>query len=196
MCDSRPAPDSATVAAPLTAIPASATATIAHAETCCGEISRAMAEYAIATASTSSVIPLTCAARTSTRWKPYVIAPRAGRAARRSATSASPSAAASVSMCAASAISASECASTPTVTSTAMNATISPSASATRRREAGGPCSGPWACPVWLTPPRARGGGRRAAPRARPGSRRSGAPPRCSAVCGGPSSSCASRSRS
>ena len=44
MCDSRPAPASAAVAAPLTAIPASATTTTVHAETVGGEISRTTAE--------------------------------------------------------------------------------------------------------------------------------------------------------
>src|SRR5437763_1298902 len=64
-------------------------------------------------ASTSSVTPLAWADRISTRRRPNVSAPRAGRAARRSAISERPSAAASVSMWPASDSSASECATTP-----------------------------------------------------------------------------------
>ena len=76
----------------------------------------------------SSVTPLACAERISTRLKPKVIAPAAGRAASRSASSEKPIAPASVSMCPASESSASEFARMPTATSTAMNARISQSA--------------------------------------------------------------------
>ena len=84
----------------------------------------------------SSVTPLACAERISTRLKPNVIAPLAGRAARPIASSEKPIAAASVSMCPASESSASECAMMPVLTSTAMNATIRPSATASLPRSA------------------------------------------------------------
>jgi hypothetical protein len=87
-------------------------------------------------ASTSSVTPFACAERISTRRKPNVIAPRAGRAASEIATSEKPIAAASVSMWPASESSASEWATTPTPISTAMNARISVRASANRARSA------------------------------------------------------------
>ena len=90
----------------------------------------------------SSVTPLTCADRISTRLKPNVIAPAAGRAARRSASSENAIAPASVSMCPASDSSASEFANTPTATSTTMNATISASVVFSRRPSASH-------CPPW-----------------------------------------------
>ena len=87
-------------------------------------------------ASTSSVVPLTAAARISERLRPKVIAPRAGRAASRMATSDSAIAPASVSMCAASESSASESAARPATTSTTMKPRIS--ARATRQLAAVG----------------------------------------------------------
>src|SRR4051794_7146893 len=74
--------------------------------------------------------------------------PEAGRAARVSASSDSPIAPASVSMCAASERSASECAASPATTSTAMKPTISASAIPSRRRFASGET--PWPCASML----------------------------------------------
>src|SRR4051812_10632794 len=97
---------------------------------------------------TPSVAPFTCAASTSSRRKPHVQLPRAGRCAITAAPSAIASAAASVSMWPASASSASECASSPAVTSTAIRSTISPSARPSRRRSRAvstvTPCEWPW----------------------------------------------------
>ena len=72
----------------------------------------------------SSVTPFAWADRISTRLKPNVMAPLAGREASLSANSEKPIAAASASMCPASERSARECAMTPVATSTAMKATI------------------------------------------------------------------------
>ena len=82
------------------------------------------------------VTPLAWAARISTRLKPNVIAPLAGREASRSANSEKPIAAASASMCPASESRASEFAITPVATSTAMKATIRPSATVSLPRSA------------------------------------------------------------
>src|SRR4051794_22657757 len=94
---------------------------------------------------TSSVAPLNCAERISARRSPKVKAPRAGRWARPTAMSARPIAAASVSMCAASESSASDEATMPTTTSTAMKPRISASAIRSLPRSASGSIA--WLCP-------------------------------------------------
>ena len=91
---------------------------------------------------TSIVAPLTWAERISARRKPKVIRPPAGRSASRAAQTLSPSAAASTSMCAASESRASELATTPSTTSTAMNARIRTSATASGRASV--PAPTPW----------------------------------------------------
>src|SRR5438105_2647723 len=79
-------------------------------------------------------MPFACAARISARPSPNVHGARAGRVARRDATRAPASAAASVSMWPASASSASEPARMPAATSPAIKPTIRPSAIASKRR--------------------------------------------------------------
>jgi hypothetical protein len=120
-----------------------------------GLTSRRTPSTANQVASSSSVMPLSWPDSVSTRVKPYVYAPCAGRRAIRAAITATPMAAASVTMWPASVISASECARTPAVTSPAMNSTITTSAASSQRRSVRAVTA--WACAwSWLTPPACR----------------------------------------
>ncbi len=98
-------------------------------------------------ARTSKVIPFAWAERISTRLKPKVMRPPAGRAASRIATSERPIAAASVSMCAASESSASELARIPVTTSAAMKPRIRTRAIVSLPRSAS--AEAPWLWPAW-----------------------------------------------
>ena len=112
-------------------------------------MSRRQASNTMSSASTSSVTPLACAERISTRRKPYVMTPLAGRAASLIATIERPIAAASVSMCAESESSASDPTTRPTTISKHMKPTISASVNASLRVSASGdtPCE----CPAWAS---------------------------------------------
>ena len=117
-------------------MPDRATIPTTAASTSGGETSRRIASTTIQIPKSASVSPFACAARISTRPKPKVQRPPAGRAAMDAATSASASAAASVSMCPASARSASELARIPKTTSATMKASRSASESPSSRRSA------------------------------------------------------------
>src|SRR5712692_1792160 len=131
----------------LTPMPARATASTATPSTRGGEINRGMASTTTRTPRTSRVAPLTRADRISARFSPNVRPPAGRRAARCTATSDRPIAAASVSMWPASERRASECATTPTTTSPTMNVKITASVIPSRRRSASG-ATAPWWCPT------------------------------------------------
>src|SRR6476659_7970328 len=131
LSERRLAPESCHVARKLTPIPTSATTRITAPSASGGE--------------TSSAAPFAWAERISERRNPKVRFPPAGCAARRSTTSDTRSAPASVSMCAASDRSASESARMPATTPPAMKSRIRPSAIAIRR--ASPLCSCECACP-------------------------------------------------
>src|SRR4051794_32780791 len=125
-------------AAMFTPTPTSAVTSTSPPATAGGRARRRTASKPRTAESTSSVTPLACADRISARWRPKVSPPRAGRAARPIANSASRMDAASVSMWAASDNSARECATTPTTTSTLMNPAIRARPISSQRRAGGG----------------------------------------------------------
>ena len=121
----------AQAAARLTAIPTTAVMSTRPPATSGGSISRRMRLVGQPDRQQQQGQPVGLRGEDLGAFEPVGVVRRAaGRAASRMATRASAIEAASVSMCAASEINASDCATTPTTTSTSMNATIKPRADA------------------------------------------------------------------
>src|SRR5581483_11242436 len=132
------------VATRLTAMPPSATARTIPPWTSPGETRRLIAPNTIQMPTSRSARPFACAARISSRLKPYVQRPAAGRAAIVAAAAAKPRAATSEIRCPASASRANDPARIPATISPTIRPAISTSAATSRRRSPSFRCV--WPC--------------------------------------------------